>query len=215
MPKTKKRGNAGFVILILFVLLVLCAIALVAFDAFGLRSNIMSPQPIVAAPPYEAIARAESVTISGLQEDLDYHIAANAALQEQIDHIERENTRLRELEALHIQFQQYRDEFYRDLAYENPDAFINFFTSTSPALADEIFRSLASAQAAEEEWQNYLAVWGAMNPLQVALIIEDMLTTHMPLIVRVMSELPDAHRSMVFNNLSAESAGIILRQMEP
>jgi len=212
MAKTKKR-NTGFVIAIALVLLILCAIGLVAFDAFGLRSDIMASPP--ATDVRDLGDRVESVVISRLQEELDGFIAANALLQEQIAQVERENTRLRELEAMHEQFVQYRDEFYRNLADENPNAFTHFFTTTNPALAEEIFRSLASTQVDEEEWQSYVAAWGAMNPLQVALVIEDMTATHMPLIVRVMSELPDAHRGMVFNNLSAETAGIILRQMEP
>ena len=203
MAKTERKGNAGFVVLILSVLLILCAIALVAFDAFGLRSRMLFPSLVSPLSALNEVAItdnfAENVLIHTTQSDLD-------DLIEKIERLEQKNARLREFEAAHAQFQQHRDEFYRNIADDNPEAFMEFFVTFNPALAEEIFRDFASTHIAEEEWQNYLASWGAMNPLQVAMIIEDMLTTHMPLIVKVMSELPESFRGMVLNNLSVESA---------
>ena len=79
----------------------------------------------------------------------------------------------------------------------------------------EEIANLAVTQLEDELWRNYLATWEAMDPVQVARIIETMLTTDMPLIVRVMAELPEAFRGDVLNNLDAEAAGAVLRHMEP
>ena len=222
--KTPKKGKTGLVVLLVIIFIILGGVILVVFDAFGVRSNMLFPflGNIAAEGGYNTPEEEILAVMAGLQEEIKASAAAKTLLEENlrnltqsIEQMERENARLREFEAMHKDFQQYRDDFYRGVFAENPDGFMEFFVTTNPALAQEIFRGLAGAQMAEEEWQNYLATWSAMSPVQVAMIIEDMLTTEMPLIVRVMSEMPEHFRGAVLNNLTVESAGAVLRQMEP
>jgi hypothetical protein len=82
-------------------------------------------------------------------------------------------------------------------------------------MAIDIFTSLVGAQAADEEWQNYLATWSATSAVNVAASIETMLTTDMPLIVRVLPHLEPGFRGQILNNLSEESRAAVLRKLEP
>ena len=226
-----KKGKAGIIILLVSITLILGFIALVAFNVFGLRDTLLYPLlrnvPLVgdmvpAPDAAETAGDAALIALAEMQVELETTAAENASLAAQLENLtgvveqlERENERLAGHAEAYEEFQQYRETFYRNLALENPDAFMLFFETMHPALAEELFRTIASAQFDDEVWRNYLASWSAMHPIQVAAVIEDMLTTDMRLIVRVMLELNEPFRGTVLNHLAPESAGAVLRQMEP
>ena len=228
--RAPKKGKVGLIVLLTLIALILIFIIMVAFNAFGLRDNMLFPLlrniPVIGSLVPDGTAAANEGDIAATVADLEaetYMLAAeNASLEAQleiltgmIEQVERENARLAEFEAVHQQFLTDRETFYRNLAMENPDAFLNFFETMHPALAEEMFASLASEQIDEERWRNYLASWSNMNPVHVARVIESMLTTDMRLIVDVMLELPEPFRGSILNALSADSAAAVLRQMEP
>jgi hypothetical protein len=229
--KAPKKGMLGLIVLLALVILILIFIALTAFNAFGLRDNMLYPLlrnvPVIGNMiPDPIYGEAEGVDIAVTVAELEaetYTLAAeNASLEAQlenltgtIEQLERENARLAEFEALHEERTAQREAFDRDLAMENPEAFMNFFETTHPGLAEELFISITQEQFDEERWRNYLASWINMNPLQVANVIESMLTTDMRLIVRVMLELPEPFRGNILNSLAPDSAAAVLRQMEP
>ena len=227
--RAPKKSKAGLIVLLTLIGLILIFIMMVAFNVFGLRDNMLYPLlrniPVIGnlVPEAAAIADDDIVTaMANLEAETQMLAAENASLEADLEiltgmleQLERENARLAEFEAVHQQFLIDRETFYRNLALENPDAFLIFFETMHPALAEEMFARLASEQIDEERWRNYLASWSNMNPVHVARVIETMLTTDMRLIVDVMLELPEPFRGTILNALSADSAAAVLRQMEP
>jgi len=228
--KAPRKGKVGLIVLLAVIALILAIVALIVFNVFGLRDNVIYPLlrnvPVISnIVPDNGVAVNNgdiSIDIAELEAETYALSIENASLEAQleiltgrIEQLERENQRLAEFEANHEQFLSDRETFYRDMAMENPDAFMNFFDTMHPALAEELFISIAQEQVRDERWRNYLASWSNMNPVQVALVIESMLTTDMRLIVDVMLELPEPFRGTILNALAPDSAAAVLRQMEP
>jgi len=229
--KAPRRGKVGLIVLLSIIALILIFVALVAFNVFGLRDNMLYPVlrnvPLVGNMiPDATYSAADNEDFAANFAELEaerYDLAAENALLEaqlenltvMIEQIERENTRLAEFAAMHDDFLTDRERFYRDTAMENPDAFLNFFETMHPALADELFRTLIQEQIDEERWRNYLASWSNMHHAQVAMVVESMLTTDMRLIVDVMMALPEPFRGNILNSMAPESAAAVLRQAEP
>ena len=228
--RAPKKSKAGLIVLLTLIALIIIFIMMVAFNVFGLRYNMLYPLlrniPVIGTLVPDAPAAAVEddiiVALANLETETRALATQNASLEAEleiltgmIEQLERENARLAEFEAVHQQFISDRETFYRNLALENPDAFMIFFETMHPVLAEEMFARLASEQIDIERWRNYLASWSNMHPAQVAMVIESMLTTDMRLIVDVMLELPEPFRGTVLNALTPESAGAVLRQMEP
>lgn len=227
--KAPKKGKAGLIVLLVTILLILGFIALTAFNVFGLRDNMLFPllrnvpviNNIIPEPVYTDGADI-AATLAELEARTYTLTTENALLEEQlenlnqtIEQLQRDNTRLAEYEMAFEQFAIERETLYRNLAMENPEAFMIFFNTMDPALVEELFLDIIYAEIEWAEWQNYMASWINMSPVQVARVIESMLTTDMRLIVDVMLELPEPFRGDILNSLAPDSAAAVLRQMEP
>ncbi|MDR2182789.1 MAG: hypothetical protein LBE55_01310 [Clostridiales bacterium] len=229
--KAPRKGKTGLIVMLVIIALILGFIALVAFNVFGLRDNMLYPLlrnvPLVGemipAPAYaEADAQDLAAAMAELETEAQNLLAENALLEAQVENLtgmvealESEVAHLEGFAYAYNQFLVYREAFYRDLAMENPDAFLNFFETTQPELAQELFLTLALARDYDERWSNYLASWSNMHHVQVAMVIESMLTTDMRLIVDVMRDLPEPFRGNILNSMAPESAAAVLRQSEP
>ncbi|MCL2236289.1 MAG: hypothetical protein FWB98_07620 [Defluviitaleaceae bacterium] len=237
-----KKSKVWLVILLVFVVLVGGFTALVVFDVFGLRTNVVNPLlsnvpiigglfeqeidpetglPVQAYDP-SATLEALEARILELEGDLEQALANNLSIAEERDVLyitvnehELENERLRELEEYHLEFLASRAQFEREVAEGNEDAFVEFFATMHPELAEEIYNEIMAGRALDEQWQNYLSSWGSTAPVNVARVVELMATTDMPMIARVMTYLPVNQRTAIFNNLSPDTLAALYRQMYP
>ncbi|MCL2854281.1 MAG: hypothetical protein FWE21_01520 [Defluviitaleaceae bacterium] len=249
MKKEQKKAEKGgkkkiwLIILLIFIVLAGGFTALVAFDVFGLRTNVILPMlrnlpivggmfaeaeydpetglPIQTYSPADTIAGLEAQILE-LENQLERTIADNAAVAEERDVLYTaanedlmELDRLREIEEHHLEILADRERFEREIAENNIDAFVNFFETMHPETAEEIFAAAAGQHAMEERWQNYLSSWGSASPITVARVIESMATTDMPMIARVMVDLPVNQRVAIINQLSIDTAALLYRQMYP
>ena len=229
--KAPKKGKVGLIIMLVIIVLILGFVALTAFNVFGLRDNIIYPLlrnvPVVGnmipSPDYaEAEGEDFAAAMAELEAETYYLTAENASLAAELENLtdmlellEREVIHLEEFAYAYNQFVIDRETFYRDTAMENPDAFMNFFETMQPDLAQELYSMIALQQIEEERWRNYLASWSNMHHAQVAMVIESMLTTDMRLIVAVMNDLPEPFRGNILNSMAPDSAAAVLRQAEP
>ncbi|MCL2572965.1 MAG: hypothetical protein FWE34_00255 [Defluviitaleaceae bacterium] len=226
--RAPKKGKAGLVVMLSVIGFLLIVIGLFVFNVFGLRDNVLYPLlrdvPLVGGmiPAAEYDDGEVIASVADLEAEIQATTLENASLEAQLENLsqtveqlERENERLQEFADAHGQFLADRDALYRDIAMDNPDAFMNFFETMHPQLAEELFISIAIMQYEDERWRNYLNSWINMNPVQVARVIESMLTTDMRLIVDVMTELPAPFRGTILDNLADDSAAAVLRHMEP
>ena len=228
-PEAKRKGKAGLIILLFFILIVAAGITMTALNVFGIRDNVLFPAlrnvpflgSFIPDAPATELEPDLALTITALEERIANMLSEIASLEEDLgillDIVERselEIARLRMFEEAQEDFIRMMDEFYRDLADENPDAFLNAFEHMHPARAAEIYENILGGLVADAEWQNYLATWSATTAVNVAASIETMLTTDMPLIVRVLPHLDAGFRGQILNNLSEESRALILRQLD-
>lgn len=237
-----KKSKVGLIILLSFIVIVGGFTALVAFDVFGLRTNVVMPMlrnlpiigpmfeaeydpetglPIQAYDPSATVADLEA-QIAALEQQLaevntNYETLADemAVLVQTIDEHELENERLREIEEYHMQILADREAFEREVAEDNPEAFNNFFETMNPELAEEIYTAAMNQRALDERWQNYLSSWGSAAPVNVARAIELMAPTDMALIASVMTDLPVNQRAAIMNQLSTDTMAVLYRQMYP
>ena len=232
----KKKGKAGLIILLAFIVVVLGAVLLTAFNVFGMRDDVVLPMlrnvPLVRNLIPEEFDE-ETLSLmqinEGLEEtirDLETRLAqietANSGLAGDLELAERalvlnelEIARLREIEAGQMAFVSRRAAFEREVAEGNADAFVDWFDNMNPDLAERIYRSLMAARVDEEKWQNFVAVWGAMNPRDAAHAIETMVTTDMDMIVSVLGALPPRTAAAILGALTVESRAAVTRHMNP
>ena len=225
----KKKGKVGLIILLVLILLLAGGVFITVFNVFGFRDDVVFPLlrdiPLVGGLVPDADATQE-VDLANVISNLEYEIVGldeeNALLNAQLDSLNSiiqqnnlEIARLREFETAHSEFVYNQAEFFRELAEGDPEAYMNIFETMNPVLAEELYLELRGLQIDIDEWQNYLATWDAMSANQVAQVIESMLTTDMPLIVRVMLELPEGFRGSILNLMEPDNAGAVLRQMYP
>lgn len=227
--KKGKKGKSGLIVLIVIVLLLAGAVTATVLNLFGLRDNVLVPflrnVPIIGnMMPADTATPAidPAVTIAQLETQLQDLEGQNASLEDNLEtlnaitaDLEAEINRLQEFEQQHYERVAAHMEFMRATAEADPEAFIEFFSTMYPALQEEIFREIMGQRYNDERWENYISAWGAANPGLVALSIETMITTDMPLIVSVMNDLPVSTRASILNALEVESRAAVLRQMDP
>ncbi|MDR2167850.1 MAG: hypothetical protein LBE35_08405 [Clostridiales bacterium] len=242
-PAVEKKGKAGLIALIAFVLVVGGLVAMVAFNVFGLRDNVVMPflrnVPLVGdfVPGAEEVEGGEvyDPTIV-LLEQIDELRAQNSGLQERLDVAENfvnsfeddmtamyntisenelELERLREMERDHARIAANREAFERGVIEGNLDAFMEFFETVHPDLAEEIYTRETAHMVAGYRRQHYLDVWTVMSPIAIGRAIEadNMAATDMPLLVSVFRDLPEATVARILENVSEPTRTAILRQM--
>ncbi|MCL2620100.1 MAG: hypothetical protein FWD97_04105 [Defluviitaleaceae bacterium] len=237
-----KKSKVWLIILLAFVVIVGGFTALVAFDVFGLRTNVVMPMlrnlpivgpmfaeeydletglPVQTYDPSATVAILEA-QIAVMEQQLadataNYEAIVDemSVLETTINEHELENERLREIEEHHMEILADRERFEREVAEGNPEAFNNFFATMHPELAEEIYTAAMNQRALDERWQNYLSSWGSASPINVARAIELMATTDMPMIARVMVDLPVNQRVAIMNQLSTDTLAVLYRQMYP
>jgi len=228
--KGDKKGKSGLIVLIVIIVISAAAVTMTVLNAFGLRDNVLVPMlrniPVIGglmpeSSDYALQANFELI-IEGLEGRIAELEAENASLSGNLENIhdiarvlEQENAFNREFADMHDERTAAHNEFVRAVAEENPDALMEFFAASNPALLEEILWDLIALQMRAEEWENYIGVWGAMNPVLVAQAIETMALTHMPLIVSVLPDLPVQTRAAILNALEADTRAAVLRQMYP
>jgi len=227
-----KKSKTGLIILIVAILIVGAGVTSVALDLFGLRTQVIIPMlrnvPVIGnlMPESEYDYAEAALDPAIVIRDLEVTVASlnrqNELLQADLDSLygiatglEAEIARLQEFEELHDMRTAAYNEYQRAIAEEEPAAFLEFFTTMHPAMAEEIFRELAALQVQDDRWESYVSAWSAANAVLVAQAIETMITTDMPLIVSVMRDLPLHSRAAILNALETESRAAVLRQMDP
>lgn len=228
--KTEKKGKGGLIVLIVIILILAGTTTMTVLDVAGLRSDVLVPflrdLPLIGGLMPEAEETPPPVDPAALIAQLEAQIAAlegeNASLEADLESLleialglEQENEFLQEFQERHDEREAALAEFQRARAEEEPDAFMEFFATLNPDLAEEIFRDLSSLALQAERWQDYVSVWGAANPTLVAQAIEEMIFTDMALIVAALQDLPVPQRAAIINALSTDARAAVMRQMDP
>lgn len=227
-----KKGKGGLIAAIIIILIIAAAAVMTVFNVFGLRDDILFPLlrdvPLVGnfipdAPELEnGVIEPVGPTVDELNAQIAQYQTAISALEQQLGGADTEMgqmflelERLREIEAMHIEFQEERQEWERMVAENDPAGFVAFYENFNLEHASELYAEI-SAEVEFIERRNMLVnTWANMRAGNVADMIETMITTDMPLIVEALSMMPDADRTSIFDQLSAESAAAISRMMWP
>jgi len=233
-----KKSKVGLIILIIVIMLVLGFVALLVFNVFGFRDNVIMPflrnVPVIGSfisdseeedlTPEQRLQRHINeleAQVDNLQTQLDEALTNVEPLEEDLEILSGElGEALMELAILREFHQQYMDflvrveAFDRQVVTDSEGAFIAWFDRMHPDRAEEIYAELTMHRIQDEERAAVIAVWTSISPQSAASAIEEMARTNMTLIVGALSDMPPSNAGSIMNLLSPETRAAILRMMD-
>ena len=221
--------------ILIFGFLFVCFIALLTsilgFNLFNIRDRylrgILENIPIVSnvLPPIDTslhngnVTQMSSEELINTIEDLESRLTI---YEDEINHLNEVNSlqaaeilRLQEVEENQLQFRADQEAFDRMIAEEDPNAFINFFTSINPENAEILYREAVTSSYQSREIRNYVATFEAMDRRSAGTTLETMMTTELELVVLILSNMSIDQRASILGVMSSENAAIIATMMAP
>jgi len=238
-PEEEEGGSKLAVLLatIVFIIIWIAILALVIkMDIGGFGSTVLQPilkdvpyinkilpesakeEPAVDAQyPYttldEAIERIKEleVELSNAQSKSKGSSDNAAQLQAEID-------RLKEFENQQAAFEQQRNEFYKEVVFnENaPDIseYKAYYESIDPANAEVLYKQVVQQQQADEKIQEYVNTYASMKPKQAAALMEQM-TDDLKLVAKILQNMETDARAKILDAMDSQIAARITKIMEP
>lgn len=238
-PEEEEGGSKLAVLFatIIFIIIWIAILALVIkMDIGGFGSTVLQPilkdvpyinkilpesakeEPAVDAQyPYttldEAIERIKEleVELSNAQSKSKGSSDNAAQLQAEID-------RLKEFENQQAAFEQQRNEFYKEVVFnENaPDIseYKAYYESIDPANAEVLYKQVVQQQQADEKIQEYVNTYASMKPKQAAALMEQM-TDDLKLVAKILQNMETDARAKILDAMDSQIAARITKIMEP
>jgi len=213
----RKKKSPLFIAIIIFIILFLVIAAVIRFNVGNLSEkylrNFLENVPIISnllpaskkdGNKYVNLTKEELIKeINNLESQLERKEEQLASYQNAIERLEAEVKRLREIEEQQLQFKLDKDEFSKQVAQDNPEAFMKFFESIYPDTAAQIYEELLGEEVNTQEIKKYAEPFQTMDPASAAEVVEEMMVTDMDLVV------------LIFNNIDSEQQAAIIEEMNP
>ena len=229
-PKKGKKVIKIIIIIIVLLLIIGSLVSVLVFNVFNIRDEFLRG-PLEAIPGVANLLPPLEygelpLTVAELQTAFLELQTENAALQTQLEHsnalvasqasdIMSFAATIAELEELHQTFQEEREEFDRMIAGEVPQDFVRFFESINPDLAQELFIEIIGEAHANEELQNYVAMFNEMSARNASEILEYMLSANMELVLLILENLPLGARAAIITNMDVSNSSLIATMLAP
>ncbi|MCM1272232.1 MAG: hypothetical protein NC225_00845 [Clostridium sp.] len=233
MAKKNKDANgagagskiAGIIIIILALTTFLSVMALlIKCDVGGFGSNVLRPifknvpviKEILPPPsdeevaiesdyPYDTLEKALN-QIQILESSVGSKDAEIVSLSDRVKELEAEVVRLTQFETDQKEFEEEKKKFYDEVVYgesaPDTDTYIEWYNSLDAEYAEKVYREVISANEVDQATKDVAAAYEAMDAKDAAEILENM-----------KNDLDTV--ALILNNMSAESQGKILAEMDP
>lgn len=238
-PEEEEGGSKLAVLLatIVFIIIWIAILALVIkMDIGGFGSTVLQPilkdvpyinkilpesakeEPAVDAQyPYttldEAIER-----IKELEVELSNAQSKSKGSSDNVAQLQAEIDRLKEFENQQAAFEQQRNEFYKEVVFnENaPDIseYKAYYESIDPANAEVLYKQVVQQQQADEKIQEYVNTYASMKPKQAAALMEQM-TDDLKLVAKILQNMETDARAKILDAMDSQIAARITKIMEP
>ncbi len=216
---------AGVIIIILALTTFLSVMALlIKCDVGGFGSNVLRPifknvpviKEILPPPSDEEVAIESDYPYDTLEKALNQIKILDSAvgskdaeivsLSDRVKELEAEVIRLSQYEADQKEFEEEKKKFYDEVVYgesaPDTDTYIEWYNSLDAEYAEKVYREVISANQVDQETKDVAAAYEAMDAKDAAAILEKM-----------KNDLDTV--ALILNNMSAESQGKILAEMDP
>lgn len=216
-------------------LAVICVI--IKMDIGGFGSNIMTPilkdipvvNRILPGVSMSITTNPESYggysnlkdaveQIKNLELQVDNLQIALAAKEEDANTLKAEILRLQEFENKQVEFQRIRTEFYEEVVYADngpgADAYVKYYESMDPTMAEYIYKQVVASQAASQEVQNYAMAYSQMKAKDAAKIFESM-TDDLNLVAKILNAMNAENRGAILGAMDATVAAKLTKIMDP
>ncbi|MDE6024475.1 MAG: hypothetical protein K2G45_03385 [Lachnospiraceae bacterium] len=224
---TNSAGSkiAGIIILILALTTFFSVMALlIKCDVGGFGSNVLRPifknvpviKEILPPPSDEEVAIESDYPYDTLEKALNQIRILESAvgskdaeivtLSDRVKELEAETTRLTQYEKDQKEFEEEKKKFYDEVVYgetaPDTDTYIEWYNSLDAEYAEKVYREVIGAKQVDQETKDVAAAYAAMDAKKAAAILGEM-----------KNDLDTV--ALILNNMSAESQGKILAEMDP
>lgn len=229
-------GLPVFIVTALIVavwLAILCV--LVKLDVGGVGSNVLKPLlknvPVLSRIlPEEKLPQEpdeysiyDDVTkavdqIKRLEQELQIAQEQNLSYANEINELKDENNRLKNFEDDQLEFEQLKNEFYKEVVYaENGpgvEAYQKYYEGMDPATAEEIYRMTLQDTAASKELSDYVATFSAMKDKEAAAMFDTM-TNDLDLVAKILNAMSPEQRGKILGKMNSANASRLAKMMDP
>lgn len=221
-PKRKKFF--GFLI---FSVILGCIISILFFNVLNIREKYLRPVlekiPIVKnllpkseEDNFENMPKSELVsslkTISLENEDFKNEIEE---LNKKIQELNIEINRLRQFEQMQLNFKTDKEEFDRIIAFNDTNAYANFYESIYPENAEKIYKEIVVQNQNDKKFKAYAQTFESMKKDAAAKVLEELIITDIDLVIKILNSLSTEKRAEILSNMQPENSAICIKLMSP
>lgn len=156
--------------------------------------------------------------IRQLELELDQARTEAGSRDADLEKLYAEITRLREFEAMQVEFQRIRQEFYEEVVYaeKGPGAeeYKKWYEEMDPATAEAIYRQEMIRTEESKEIQNYAAIYSAMKPKEAAAIFDTM-TNDLTLVAKILNAMETDTKGKILAAMNADTAAKLTKILDP
>lgn len=165
---------------------------------------------------YSSIEEAVAV-IRQLELEMDRVQTASNAKDSQIEALQAEVSRLSEFEKKQVEFQRIMTEFYEEVVYSDKgpgaEAFLKFYESMNPAVAEALAKQVMIQRQENEEYQSFAQTYAQMKPKEAAATFEKM--SDLESVARILNAMSVEERAKILNVMDKELAAKLTKIMDP
>ncbi len=237
-----ESGALSVVLVTIFIVLIWLAILalLVKLDVGGFGSGVLTPV-LKDVPVVNKILPGYGVSENGIEgeesetagyEDLDQAVARIKELENQISDAQKisnqqnqtiqdlqaEIARLRTFENNQVEFEKIKDEFYREVVFNDnaPDVseYTKYYEQIDPTNAQILYKEAVKKEAADQELKDYAKAYSSMKAKEAAGIFDKM-TNNLTLVAKILENMGTDARGSILGAMDAEVAAQVTKIMEP
>ncbi len=236
--ETESNGLVTFLATVVIVALWIAVICVVVkLDVGGFGSTVLAPV-LGNVPVVNKILPSGTVTqttdpesyggyaslpeavdrIKELESELERVRNESKAKSDQITALEEENDRLSEFEAMQVEFQRIRNEFYEEVIYAEkgpgPEEYRKYYEEMDPTTAEYLYRQVVADLEKSSEEQEYAAAFASMEPEKAAGILEAM-PNDLNVCARILKLLNADQRGQILAAMTPEFAAKVVKILDP
>lgn len=185
--KNKEKGKSkgkliGLIFIIIIILIIATLFSLIKFDVLGIGTKLsptLSSVPVIKniLPAQEDtssnMTKEELSTLNQSLEEANLsYVEIIDSLNKEIEELNSEIARLRELEDEQLQFKADKEEFDRLIALNDPSAYTAFYESISPENAEVLYQEAVAQNELSQEFKTYAQTFENMKKDAAASVLE-------------------------------------------
>lgn len=148
--------------------------------------------------------------IERLQTAANVKDADNEALRAEV-------SRLKEFEAVQVEFQRIQNEFFEEVVYSEKgpgaEAYRKWYEAMNPTTAEYLYRQVIVQLEESTAFKEFAAGFSQMKPKAAAQVLEEM--TDLNLVARILQTLSAESRADIMNQMTPEFAAKVATIMNP